>query len=106
VQEDWSLSVTGEIVRIDKQDVDKTGRARKFFYEFLLRPESAALREGAPEVGTEILVRIKDLELRRLTRETLEVGDRVIMTVRGSGDHASPSYLTAVEKLPDANQDR
>ena len=98
MQGDWNLIVTGHIVRVAKQDVDKTGRGQKFFYEFLVRPESVERPPGVA-LPTELLIRVKDVELQRITGEKLSVGDRVFMSARANGPSPTLFYMTAVKKL-------
>lgn len=99
MQGDWSLTFTGHIVSVDKQDVDKSGRHQKFFHEFLVQPETVESPSGATLPPTGLLIRVKDVELQRLTSETLSVGDRVVMSARANGPNPALFYLTAVKKL-------
>jgi hypothetical protein len=99
MQGDWSITITGDIVSINQEDVDKSGRHPKFFYEFLVWAESTDGWSGASRAPAEFRIRIKDVEFKRLTKEMLAVGDRVIMTARANGPNPSLFYLTEVKKL-------
>ena len=35
---DWAVTIAGEVVRVEREDVDKSGRNPKYFYTFVLRP--------------------------------------------------------------------
>jgi hypothetical protein len=100
VQGDWSLIVTGRIIGVGKEDVDKTGQHQKFFYEFLVRPDSVERPQVTASLPDEYAIRVKDADLHQLTSEMLAVGDRVVMTVRANGPRPTLFYLTAVKKLP------
>jgi len=96
---DWSLIVTGTIIQVNTIDVDKTGKHRKAFYEFSVRPDSMqGVMEGAqlPEV---LKIRIKDMELSQLSKDSLNMGDGVVMTVMTNGPKPTLFYMTAVTKL-------
>ncbi len=95
---DWTLSVTGEIVRVDREDIDKSGKNPKFNISFVLRPSAV---EGVPAgaiVPDEIPIRVRDRELSAMTKATLEVGDCVVMQAKTNGPKPSVFNMTAVEK--------
>lgn len=55
---DWTLRVTGEVVAIDREDLDKSGRAPKYMLTLRIRPSSVEAPEGAT-VPNVVPVRIK-----------------------------------------------
>lgn len=96
---DWKLTVTGTIVKVEERDVDKTGRHKKFFYAYLVQPDSMERPPGDVKIPSPVPFTIKDQELPRLTTETLAVGDRVVMSGNASGPAPASFYLTSIKKL-------
>lgn len=96
---DWILRVTGEVVAIDREDLDISGRHPKYMLTFRIRP-SAVEAPAAATVPDEIPVRIKDLELARKTSTPPAVGDRVVVTARASGPRPQTFYLATVAPAP------
>lgn len=95
---DWVLSVTGEVVAIEREDLDKSGKHPKYMLTFLIKPVECDIAEGAT-VPAEIPIRIKDLDLARLAKVAPAVGDRVRMTARASGPTPATFALKTVERL-------
>lgn len=97
---DWVLTVTGEIVRIDRQNIDKSGRNPRYVLSFVVRADSPAAIEAPAEVTlpAELAVRIQDRELPRLTSVTPRVGDRLRFQARASGPHPATFYLIAIDQ--------
>jgi hypothetical protein len=94
---DWTLRVTGEVVAIDRQDLDKSGKNPKYMLTFRIRPSSVEAPEGAT-VPDEIPVRIKDLELDKKMKPHPVVGDRITVTARASGPRPATFYVATVAK--------
>lgn len=94
---DWTLRVTGEVVAIDREDLDKSGRHPKYMLTFRIRPSSVEAPEGAT-IPDEIPVRIKDLELDRKVKARPVVGDRITVTARASGPRPATFYVATVAK--------
>jgi hypothetical protein len=92
---DWVLRATGEVVAIDREDIDKSGRNPKYMLTLRLRPSSVEAPEGAT-VPAEIPVRIKDAELARKTATPPLVGDRITVTARASGPRPATFYLATL----------
>jgi hypothetical protein len=92
---DWTLRVAGEVVAIEREDLDKSGRHPKYMLTFRIEPSEIEAPEGAvlPAV---IPARIKDLELDRLVKVRPAVGDRIVVTARASGARPATFYITAV----------
>ncbi|HVV83960.1 MAG TPA: hypothetical protein VHE35_12885, partial [Kofleriaceae bacterium] len=66
---DWELAVTGTVARIDREDLDKSGRHPKYMLSIVLAPRTPpALPDGAA-LPAELAVRIKADELPRLTAD-------------------------------------
>jgi hypothetical protein len=96
---DWELAVTGTIARIDREDLDKSGRHPKYMLSFVVEPDlPPSLPEGAL-LPAELAVRVKSLDLPRLTRDELSPGDRVELTARAHGPRPSTLKLTAIKRL-------
>lgn len=94
---DWTVRVAGEVVRVERENVDKSGRNPQFFLTFVVSPSELGELPPGAQVPSEIPVRIKDRELARLTDKVPDVGDRVVMTVRANGPVPRTFYLTAIE---------
>jgi len=94
---DWTLRVTGEVVAIDREDLDKSGRHPKYMLTFRIRPSSVEAPEGAT-IPDEIPVRIKDLELDKKVKTRPVVGDRITVTARASGPRPATFYVATVAK--------
>jgi hypothetical protein len=95
---DWILGVTGEVVAIDRENLDKSGRNPKYMLTFRIKPAEVEVADGAT-VPDEIPVRVKDLDLARLAKVAPAVGDRVRMTAKASGPRPATFQLKTVERL-------
>ena len=93
---DWTLRVTGEVVRVDQENVDKSGRAPRYFLTFHVKPGALADVPDGAAAPALVPIRIKDVELARLTAQPPKVGDQVVMSARASGAKPASFYLTAV----------
>jgi hypothetical protein len=92
---DWTLAVTGEVVRIDRENIDKSGRNPRHVLTFVVRPEAL----DAPAEATlpaELGIRCSEIDLARLTAMAPEVGDRVELKARANGPQPSTLYLTEI----------
>ncbi len=92
---DWTLRVTGEVVAIEREDLDKSGRNPKYLLTFRIRPSAIEKPDGAT-VPAEIPVRIKDVELARKLATPPAVGERVIVTARASGPRPATFYVASI----------
>lgn len=95
---DWVLRVTGDIVAVDREDLDKSGKNPKYMLTFRVRPVELDAAPGAT-VPDELPVRIKDSELAKLAKDEPGVGDRVRLSAKASGPRPATFYLTAIERL-------
>jgi hypothetical protein len=95
---DWTLTATGEVTRIDRENIDKSGRNPRFMLSFVLRTETLDAPEGTT-LPAELAIRIADRELARLSPTTPAVGERVTMTARANGPRPTSFYLTSVRRL-------
>lgn len=94
---DWTLRVTGEVVAIEREDLDKSGRNPKYMLTFRIRPSSVEKPDGAT-VPDEIPVRIKDAELAKKLATPPVVGDQVTVTARASGPRPATFYISSVAR--------
>jgi hypothetical protein len=94
---DWTLHVAGEVVAIDREDLDKSGRHPKYMLTFRIRPSSVEAPEGVT-LPDEIPVRIKDVELEKKIATPPAVGDRVAVTAKASGRRPATFYLATVTR--------
>jgi hypothetical protein len=97
----WMITAVGTIARVERADVDKTGRNPKYIYTFVLRPEHTAGVPDGVTLPAELSLRAKDVELERMTgsRAPFAAGDRVEITARGSDLTPTAFHLTAARKL-------
>lgn len=95
---DWQLTVTGAIVRVDREDLDKSGRQPKLMLSFVIEPETL---DAPPEatLPAELAIRIRDRELAQMIDAIPAPGDRVEMHARGNGPRPATLYLTAVRRI-------
>ena len=93
---DWMLKVTGEVVRVEREDVDKSGRNPKYFYTFVVRSSALDAVPPGVVVPDEVPIRVKGAELERLTESPPKAGDRVVMTARASGEKPRTFYLVSL----------
>ncbi len=95
---DWTLTATGEVTRIDRENIDKSGRNPRFMLSFVLRAETIEAPEGTT-LPDELTIRIADHELLRLADTEPAVGERVEMKARANGPRPTSLYLTAVRRV-------
>jgi hypothetical protein len=93
---DWTLTVTGTVLRIDRENIDKTARNPKFMLSIVVDIEQIDAPAEAI-LPAELAVRIADRELPRLGGEP-QVGERVTMRARASGNAPSTFYLTELTR--------
>lgn len=94
---DWTVKITGAVVRVEREDTDKSGKNPKYFYTFVVAPRDLTGVPKGAELPTELPIRIKGSELERLTETTPVAGDQVVMTAKASGARPRTFYLTAIE---------
>lgn len=95
---DWVLRVTGDVVAIEREDLDKSGKNPKYMLTFRIKPVELDVAEGAT-VPAEIPVRIKDADLARLAKTPPGVGDRVSVRAKASGPKPATFTITSIERL-------
>ena len=93
---DWTLTVTGEVVRVDRENIDKSGRNPRYMLSFVVRPEQLDAAAGAT-LPDELAIRIADRELPRLGAEP-RVGEKVTMTARASGPRPATFYMQTLSR--------
>jgi hypothetical protein len=96
---DWSLAVTGTVTRIDREDLDKSGRNPNFMLSLVIQPAEAPEVPDGARLPDELAVRIKGSELPRLTPDDIAAGDAVELTARASGAAPRTLYLTAIKRV-------
>ena len=94
---DWTLRVTGEIVAIEREDLDKSGRSPRYMVTFRIRPSAVEKPDGAT-VPDEIPVRIKDSELAKKLAMAPVAGDHVTVTARASGPRPATFYVATIAR--------
>ncbi len=96
---DWELTITGAVARIDREDLDKSGKNPKYLLSIVITPDEAPPVPDGASLPAELAVRVKAIDLPRYTRETIERGDRVRTRARASGYRPSTLKLLALDKL-------
>ncbi|MFT3710560.1 MAG: hypothetical protein QM817_23290 [Archangium sp.] len=88
---DWELQITGEIVRIEKDNIDKSGKNPRFVLTLFVEGEPTGIPEGAV-VARPIPIRIKESELK----VSVSVGARLQITARASGPRPTSLYASRI----------
>jgi hypothetical protein len=94
---DWQVKVTGAVVRVEREDVDKSGKNPRYFYTFVVAPSGLDGVPAGAELPVELPVRIKGAELEALTKKAPKAGDKVVLRARASGARPKTFYLVAIE---------
>ena len=94
---DWTLTVTGEVTRIDRENIDKSGRNPKYLLSFIVKPETLDAPAEA-RVPAQVQFNSHERDLAQLTPTPPRVGDRVVMRGRGNGPAPAVFLLTSVER--------
>ena len=95
----WQLTVIGNILGVNRVDVDKTGRHRKFFYEYNLEPVSYQHIPSSAQLPDTLLIRISDKDFQNLGLEILAVGDFVELIVTAHGPKPTSFYANEITKI-------
>jgi hypothetical protein len=96
---DWELHVTGTIARIDRENLDKSGRHPKYLLSLVVTPAKVPVLPEGAMLPAELAVRVKSIDLPKLTPDELEPGDQVELTARANGPEPTTLRLTAIKKL-------
>lgn len=96
---DWTLTVTGVVRRIDRENTDKSGKSPKYTLSIVVEPEKPedVIAPSEAVLPAELAIRIADRELPRLGGEP-KVGERVTMTARASGPKPATFYLASITR--------
>ena len=97
---DWTLTVTGVVMRIDRENIDKSGRNPRYMLSFVVEPDGTPGSVIAPAeaaLPVELAIRIADRELARFGTAP-EVGEIVTMTARANGPRPQTFYLTGLTR--------
>ena len=95
----WVMTAVGTVERVDRENVDKRGRAPRYIYTFHVRAERT---EGVPaEVSLPDLlpVRAKPVDLERMTGSPapLAVGVRIQFRARAAERAPTTFYLVSLD---------
>lgn len=96
---DWDLAVTGTIARIDRENLDKSGRNPKFMLSLVIAPAAAPTLPAGAQLPAELAVRVKSIDLPKLTPDPLAPGNAVELTARAHGPTPTTLRLTAIKRL-------
>ena len=96
---DWDLAVVGTVKRIDRENLDKSGRNPRYMLSLVIEPARAPTLPAGARLPDELAVRIKGAELPRLTRDEIAPGDSVELTARANGPTPSTLRLTAIKRV-------
>lgn len=93
----WSVTVTGTITRIERQNVDKTLRNPKWFVDIYVEPTKVEAPEGKTVVG-EVQFMAKESELLPMLDGTSpKEGDQFVGIGRTTDDQSNVFELTGAE---------
>lgn len=96
---DWDLAVTGTVARIDRENLDKSGRHPKYLLSLVIAPTVAPTVPAGAQLPAELAVRVKSIDLPKLTTDELGPGDTVELTARAHGPTPTTLRLTAIKRL-------
>lgn len=96
---DWHLTITGTVARIDREDLDKSGKNPKYMLSLVIEPAHEPRLPAGARLPAELAVRVKLADLPRLTRDPIAPGDAVELTARAHGASPSTLALTAIRRL-------
>lgn len=97
--DDWDLAVTGTVTRIDRENLDKSGRHPKYMLSLVIAPAALPRLPDGASLPAELAVRVKSVDLPKLTPDEIAVGDRVELTARANGPTPATLRLTAIKRL-------
>ncbi len=83
----WMLEVRGTVVKVERKNIDKSGRNPKWMISFWMEcdpPATAALPPGYT-LTQEIRWKVKSTRLKEWEQSEPVVGDRLQLTARGYG---------------------
>jgi hypothetical protein len=97
----WTMTAAGAIDRVERENLDKSGRNPRYMVTYFLRPERTG---GVPDGVTlpdELPLRAKSAELEKMTGspDPFAAGDRIEVSARGSDPTPTSFYLLAARKL-------
>jgi hypothetical protein len=97
-QGDWILDATGAVVRVERENIDKSGRNPRFLLRIVLAPESV---DAPPEarLPAQLVIQVQESDLAKLGAAEPKAGARVKVKARGNGPAPATFYLTAIESL-------
>lgn len=88
---DWTCTVTGDVASVERENVDKSGRNPKYFYQFVVNAVAVADLPEGRHLPPQVTFRVAGADLERMKAAPPEVGEHVIITARGNGP--SPELL-------------
>ncbi len=96
---DWDLAVAGTVVRIDRENLDKSGRNPRYMLSLVIDPARAPEVPAGARLPDELAVRVKSEDLPKLTRDDIAAGDAVEVTARAHGPQPATLRLTTIKRL-------
>jgi hypothetical protein len=98
---DWTLTVTGAIARVERENIDKSGRNPRFLLRLVIAPDGPDAIDAPAEarLPAELAVQITEIDLAQLGAAEPRAGERVRLRARGNGPAPATFYLTGIEKL-------
>lgn len=94
--DDWSVTITGEVVRVDRENIDKSGQNPRYIYTFVVKPSALDGMPHGATLGDEVSIRTRDQDLEKLAATAPAAGAQVVMTARASGARPRLLQLTAL----------
>ncbi|HTJ40581.1 MAG TPA: hypothetical protein VL463_00745 [Kofleriaceae bacterium] len=82
-QGDWSLTVTGTVARVDRENIDKSGRNPRFNLSIVITPEALDAPKGVT-LPVELVFRIAERDLAKHGAEP-KVGEKITVTGAANG---------------------
>ena len=97
---DWTLTVTGVVTRIDRENIDKSGKNPRYMLSFIVEPDGrpgSVIAPAEAALPVELAIRIADRELPPLGGAP-EIGEIVTMTAKASGPRPQTFYLATLTR--------
>lgn len=83
VQEGWTITVIGEVTRLHKINVDKSGRHPKYMVQIQMKVESVDDAGAGIELESPILLQGRETEVVNYLKRLPTVGERLVVQSYG-----------------------